>query len=77
MPKKLQIYLGAEGQLVSTLGWQVSIFLDKVGKPFVNDLMMDTEKAMEEMSLLLSAFEILNPRSVNKSPSQRKQLSTH
>ena len=62
---------------MSTLGRQVSIFLYKVGKPFVNDLMMDTEKAMEEMSLVLSAFEILNPRSVNKSPSQRKQLSTH
>ena len=73
LPRKLQIYLEA-GRLLITVQQQVFVFVEKVGKPFVNDLMMEIEKAMEETLPVLSTFKIFNPGNVNKSTAQKNQL---
>ena len=54
-----------------TVQQKVFVFVEKVGKPFVNDLMMWIEKAMKETLPVLCTFKIFNPSNVNKSTAQK------
>ena len=50
----------------------ISTFILTTGKPFINDLMTEIEKAMNETSPVLSAFDMFNPQSSDMSYSTRK-----
>ena len=54
----------------------ISHFLSTIGKPLVNDLMTEIEKAMDETSPVLSAFDLFNAESLDKSFATRKQHVT-
>ena len=53
----------------------ITNFLSTFGKPLVNDLMTEIEKAMEETSPVLSVFDLFNPESLDKSHATRKQYA--
>ena len=53
---------------------QINHFILSVGKPLINDLMTEIEKALEETSQVLTAFDIFNPDNLDKSGSTKKSF---
>ena len=51
----------------------ISTFILTTGKPFIDDLTTEIEKAMNETSPVLSVFDMFNPQSSDMSYSTRKR----